>query len=122
MFAKAAYPTASRGERPYLLNQWANAILAIDRALVPEALSLYREALQLKPDYWIAYNNVINAEWALGEEEEVEEDRVAGQTSGLLDGPGVGRRHIEQAAQRARRGFVVGHGAIPLASRNARSL
>jgi tetratricopeptide (TPR) repeat protein len=55
-------------ERPYLLNAWANA-LGNTGAPPAESLTLYRAALALKPDYWVAYNNVINAALSMGDEE-----------------------------------------------------
>ena len=67
-FAKAAYATTSAEDRPYLLNSWANAFA--NTGAPPQAtLPLYREALKLKPDYWTAYNNVMNSQWLLGDEE-----------------------------------------------------
>ena len=63
-FAKTAYATTSAEDRPYLLNQWANALL--NTGATPQAtLPLYREALKQKPDYWGAYNNVMNSQWLL---------------------------------------------------------
>jgi tetratricopeptide (TPR) repeat protein len=67
-FSKAAYTTAPAAERPYLLNAWANA-LGNTGGSATQARDLYREALRLKPDYWVAYNNVMNSSWALGDEE-----------------------------------------------------
>jgi len=69
-FAQTAYATADPSERPYLLNAWANAVSGKggDGANV-EALRLWREALRLKPDYWVGYFNVIFALQALGDEE-----------------------------------------------------
>jgi tetratricopeptide (TPR) repeat protein len=69
-FSQAAYATADPSERPYLLNAWANAISGKggDGAM-REALPLYREALRLKPDYWVAYNNIMYALGGLGDEE-----------------------------------------------------
>ncbi len=67
-FSKAAYLAAPASERPYLLNNWANALINSGGSK-SEALGLYRGALRLKPDYWIAYNNVINATWGMGDEE-----------------------------------------------------
>ncbi len=67
-FAKAAYATTSAEDRPYLLNQWANALG--DTGAPPQAtLPLFHEALKQKPDYWTAYNNVMNAQWLMGDEE-----------------------------------------------------
>ena len=67
-FAKAAYATTSAEDRPYLLNEWANA-LGNTGAPPLAALSLYREALKQKPDFWVAYNNVMNDQGLLGDEE-----------------------------------------------------
>ena len=67
-FAKAAYATTSAEDRPYLLNEWANG-LGNTGAPPQASLPLYREALKQKPDYWTAYNNVMNAQWLLGDEE-----------------------------------------------------
>jgi tetratricopeptide (TPR) repeat protein len=67
-FSKAAYPSAKPEDRPNLLNEWANA-LANTGGTPQAALALYREALKLKPDFWVAYNNVINSTWLLGDEE-----------------------------------------------------
>ncbi len=67
-FAKAAYATTSAADRPALLNDWANALG--NTGAPPQAtLLLYREALKQKPDNWAAYNNVMNDEWLLGDEE-----------------------------------------------------
>ncbi len=67
-FSKAAYAIAPLSERPYLLNAWANAGGNI--GMPPEqTLALYRAALALKPDYWVAYNNVMNSSLAMGDEE-----------------------------------------------------
>jgi tetratricopeptide (TPR) repeat protein len=67
-FSKSAYSTAPLSERPYLLNAWANA-LGNTGAPPAQTLELYRAALKLKPDYWVAYNNVMNAALSLGDEE-----------------------------------------------------
>ena len=66
-FAKAAYAWTKAEDRPFLLNEWGNAQSGLGGP--PEPLALYRQALKLKPDYWIGYNNVINSEWILGDEE-----------------------------------------------------
>jgi len=67
-FGKAAYATTSAEERPYLLNEWADA-LANTGAPPQATLPLYREALKQKPDYWPGYENVMNDQWLLGDEE-----------------------------------------------------
>ena len=67
-FGKAAYATTKAEDRPALLNDWANA-LGSTGAPPQATLPLYREALKQKPDDWAAYNNVINDQWLLGDEE-----------------------------------------------------
>jgi tetratricopeptide (TPR) repeat protein len=69
-FAQGAYNAVDASERPYVLNYWANAISGKggDGANA-EALPLYREAVRLKPDFWIGYSNIIYALLALGDEE-----------------------------------------------------
>jgi tetratricopeptide (TPR) repeat protein len=71
-FAEAAYSASDLSERPYVLNYWANAITGKggEGAMV-EALRLWRAALQQKPDYWVAYNNIMFGLAALGNEEGV---------------------------------------------------
>jgi tetratricopeptide (TPR) repeat protein len=71
-FAQSAYITADFGEQPYVLNYWANAILDKGGEEAPrEALSLYREAVRLKPDYWTGYHNIMAILANHGEEEQV---------------------------------------------------
>jgi tetratricopeptide (TPR) repeat protein len=71
-FAEASYTTVDASERPYVLNYWANAIAdkGGDGAM-REALPLYRETIRLKPDFWIGYNNIMNALAGVGDEEGV---------------------------------------------------
>lgn len=69
-FAQSAYMTADLSERPYILNYWANAIS--DRGgegWARDALSLYREAFRLNPDYWAGYHNAMDSLAGLGDEE-----------------------------------------------------
>ena len=71
-FSQAAYATVDPSERPYVLNAWANAISAKGgEGANREALPLYREAVRLKPDYWVGYNNIMFALAGLGDEEGV---------------------------------------------------
>jgi tetratricopeptide (TPR) repeat protein len=71
-FAQSAYATVEASERPYVLNNWANAIAAKgSEGAMAQALPLYREAVRLKPDYWTAYNNIMFALGGLGDEEGV---------------------------------------------------
>jgi tetratricopeptide (TPR) repeat protein len=67
-FSRAGYGIATKADRPQLLNTWANAITSTGGSL-DDALLLYREALKLKPDYWEAYNNVMNVDLMRGDEE-----------------------------------------------------
>jgi tetratricopeptide (TPR) repeat protein len=67
-FSKAAYAGANKADRPYLLNTWANALSNVGGS-AHQTLELYRAARKLKPDYWVAYNNVMQAYWLLGDEE-----------------------------------------------------
>ena len=63
-FAQAAYPAADSSERPYLLNYWANSVGGKEGGSdveLRQSLTLYWEALRLKPDFWLAYNNIMNA-------------------------------------------------------------
>jgi tetratricopeptide (TPR) repeat protein len=71
-FAKAHFSKASIEDQPILLNYWANAITfkALPNAN-SEALALYQEAIRIKPDYWIGYNNTLLALGNLGREEEL---------------------------------------------------
>lgn len=68
-FARKTYAIASAEDRPFILNGWANSLANIGGS-VTDALALYRQAIALKPDYWIGYNNVMNALWDLGREED----------------------------------------------------
>jgi tetratricopeptide (TPR) repeat protein len=71
-FCQATYATADAGERPYLLNYWANSIDSKGNEFARrEALPFYREAVRLKPDYWDGYNNIMDALFGLGDEEGV---------------------------------------------------
>ena len=67
-FCRAALGSGSKDDRPHLLNVWANSINNTGGS-PREALALYRTALKLKPNYWIAYNNVMNSLWHAGDEE-----------------------------------------------------
>jgi len=67
-FIQAAYAAASREDRPYLLNVWAISVQNTGGS-IRQALALYRTAVQIKPDFWVGYNNIQNALWALGDEE-----------------------------------------------------
>jgi tetratricopeptide (TPR) repeat protein len=72
-FAQAAYVWADSSERPFVLNYWANAITGKGggAAAMREGLPLWREALRQKPDYWVAYNNIMYGLAGIGDEEGV---------------------------------------------------
>jgi tetratricopeptide (TPR) repeat protein len=71
-FSEEAYATAEAGERPYLLNAWGNALITRGgEASLKEALPLYREAVRLKPDYWVALYNIMEMLNNLGDEQGV---------------------------------------------------
>lgn len=69
-FAQSTYTSADLSERPYILNYWANAIS--DRGgegAARDALSMYREAVRLNPEYWNGYHNAMDSLLDLGDEE-----------------------------------------------------
>ena len=69
-FAQQNYATAAESERPYMLNGWAVAVQNTGGAPA-EVQRLLRAAVQLKPDYWVAYNNLMNLQWLVADEEGV---------------------------------------------------
>ncbi len=68
-FIPTVYQTARPSEQPYLLNAWGVGLNNLGH--LREGLEKFEQALRLKPDYWIAYNNIMNNQWAIGEEEAV---------------------------------------------------
>jgi len=69
-FARGVYPTANPAERPYLLDAWANALSSRGGENAPrESLALYREALNLKPDFWGGDSDLMRSLARLGDEE-----------------------------------------------------
>lgn len=81
-FAKSIYATIAPADRPYILNNWANAITAIGGSAA-DGLKLYQRAAMLKPDFWVAHNNIMNSLWVMGREEEAWQ---AGETMKRLAG------------------------------------
>ena len=67
-FAKGVYATADEADKPYLLNDWADALMNMSGAARASA-PLYAEAVRLKPDYWDGYTNLMNVDLLLGDEE-----------------------------------------------------
>jgi tetratricopeptide (TPR) repeat protein len=69
-FAKSHLARASVDDKPLLLNYWANAQSGLSGGnSIAQTLPLYREAVRIKPDYWIGWTNVINSLASLGDEE-----------------------------------------------------
>ena len=68
-FCRTAVAGADSPTRAELLHGWALALQSTGGSN-REALSLYHEALRLKPDLWRSYNNVMNTFMILGEEEQ----------------------------------------------------
>ncbi len=68
VFCQGAYASASGADRPYLLNVWAISLQNTGGS-PQQALALYRAAVQIKPDFWVAYNNIQNVLWVMGNEE-----------------------------------------------------
>ncbi len=66
-FIPSVYQTARPDDRPFLLNAWGIGLQNLGRQ--HEALAKFQQALRLKPDYWIAYNNIMNSQWYFGDEE-----------------------------------------------------
>ena len=67
-FGRTEMARVAPEERPWLLNAWAIALQSSGGS-VREGLSLFREAVKLQPDYWVAHNNVQNTLMTLGDEE-----------------------------------------------------
>jgi tetratricopeptide (TPR) repeat protein len=64
---QAAYPTTSAKDRPWLLNAWAIGLLDLNQ--VAASADKFLEAIRLDPHFWIAYGNLIDAQFYLGQEE-----------------------------------------------------
>jgi tetratricopeptide (TPR) repeat protein len=76
-FVRAHLNNAEPYDRAMLLNYWANAASELTgyrrENFVPNeefAISLYREAVTVKPDFWIGYENLVSNLQTLGREEE----------------------------------------------------
>ncbi len=67
-FSKAAFGMLARADKPYVLNAWANADQNIGAKPI-ETAPLYEKAIQLKPDFWVAYSNLMNVDMLLQNEE-----------------------------------------------------
>jgi tetratricopeptide (TPR) repeat protein len=67
-FSRAAMTGVDPAERPWLLNAWAIGLQSSGGS-VREGLNLFRAAVRLQPDYWVAHNNIQNSLMTLGDEE-----------------------------------------------------
>ena len=67
-FSRTAMTGADPAERPWLLNAWAIGLQSSGGS-VREGLSLFRAAVRLQPDYWVAHNNIQNTLMTLGDEQ-----------------------------------------------------
>jgi tetratricopeptide (TPR) repeat protein len=56
-FIAKAFPKAKAEDQPELLNQWGNALFALDKP--QDAVEKYRGAIAMKPDFWKAWGNLI---------------------------------------------------------------
>jgi tetratricopeptide (TPR) repeat protein len=77
-FCREAFASVSDADKPYMLKIWANALVTSGGSLTA-ALQLYRQALTIKPDYWSAYDNLMNVLWLMGDEESAWRTGVAMQ-------------------------------------------
>ncbi|MDE2236103.1 MAG: tetratricopeptide repeat protein [Gammaproteobacteria bacterium] len=64
---RAAYPTATAKEKPWLLNAWGNALGDLNQ--FPAAVEKYSQAIHSEPHFWIAYNNLVGILLVMGKEE-----------------------------------------------------
>jgi tetratricopeptide (TPR) repeat protein len=67
-FSKAAFATTDQADRPSLLKNWGDAVEE-SGGDPRDALALYRQALKLKSDDWVAYGEMMGALAILGDEE-----------------------------------------------------
>jgi tetratricopeptide (TPR) repeat protein len=67
-FSRTVMATVAAVERPWLLNAWAIGLQSSGGS-VREGLGLFRAAVRLAPDYWVAHNNIQNTLLTLGDEE-----------------------------------------------------
>jgi tetratricopeptide (TPR) repeat protein len=67
-FCRTALASADPSERPGILNGWAIAVQNTGGS-VRESLALFRAAVKLQPDSWVAHTNVQNSLMILGDEE-----------------------------------------------------
>ncbi|MCP9787175.1 tetratricopeptide repeat protein [Cyanobium sp. N5-Cardenillas] len=70
-FSERVFPTTTEADRPYLLNQWANALQNTGGpANAKQSLFLYRKALALRKDFTNVHNNIMLTTIVMGREQE----------------------------------------------------
>ncbi|MCP9796528.1 M48 family metallopeptidase [Cyanobium sp. Lug-B] len=84
-FSERAFPSTSEADRPYLLNQWANALQNIGQP-AKDSLFLYGKALALKKDFGNVHNNIMLTTVVMGREQEAWE---------------YGKKHLQRQGGRA---------------------
>lgn len=67
-FIRSAYGPASIADRAVLLNVWGNSLGNVHR--LPEALDKFKAAIELKPDLWSPYYNLVLWQIGAGHEEQ----------------------------------------------------
>lgn len=66
-FCQASIGSAARNDQAILLTNWAVALAKSGSA--SEGLSLLRQAIDIQPDYWTGYDQLMNLQALLGDEE-----------------------------------------------------
>lgn len=70
-FSERVFPTTTEADRPYLLNQWANALQNTGGpAKAKQSLFLYRKALALRKDFTNVHSNIMLTTIVMGREQE----------------------------------------------------
>jgi tetratricopeptide (TPR) repeat protein len=65
--AKEHLAVAPLADKPYMLNLWGHYLA--DKHQYPEAIEKFRQAIQLQPDFWMAYANIMDVQESMQEEE-----------------------------------------------------
>ena len=86
-FSKTTFGTLTDADKPFVLNSWANAAQNVGARPI-ETAPLYEKAISLKPDFWVAYSNLMNVDMLLQNEE------AAWRLGQVMQSRAGGRRHI----------------------------
>ena len=86
-FSKTAFGTLTNADKPYVLNAWANAAQNVGAKPI-ETAPLYEKAISLKPDFWVAYSNLMNVDMLMQNEE------AAWRLGQSMESKAGGRAHI----------------------------